>query len=387
MQLNKEIYKTLTILCVEDEDYILEIYKELFGIFFKEVYFASNGAEGLEEFKKHDVDMILTDQMMPKMSGLDMAREIRKIDATIPIILVTAIDNNDTLRKALDINITSFLKKPFTQESIFNTFDTSVKSIIADRILLRQQKLAIDYSQYQENMSFDKEKLIIKDESKLAKYCLGTFYKPLDILSGDSYVVKKVSDSEDFIFIADGMGKGISASITAMLSSSFMNYYITKHIDSKEKSLNLQQLVDEFFIYIQPNLLEEEALSTTILLLNHQTQELHYAMFSMPALLYKENEKDVVTIKSNNPPLSPYSMGAKVSTLSITNMEKLLVYSDGLNENSVDQHTDTYGSYLIQDFTQANNKKEFEELVSKKILTQEDDITYIFISTKDTQNG
>ncbi len=383
MQLNKEIYKTLTILCVEDEEYILKIYKELFGLFFQEVYFASNGEEGLKEFKKHHIDMILTDQMMPKMSGLDMAAEIRKLDATIPIILVTAIDGNETLQKALDVNITSFLKKPFTQESIFRIFDTSVKSVIADRILLRQQQLSIDYSQYQESISFDKEKLIIKDESRHTKHSLSTYYKPLDILSGDSYIVKKVSDKEDFVFIADGMGKGISASITAMLSSSFMNYYISKHKTNTTSILNLKQLIDQFFIYIQPNLLEEEALSTTILLFNHEKKELSYAIFSMPALLYKnKHSHEVATIKSNNPPLSPYSQSFKIDTIDILNLEKLLVYSDGLNENMINNNT-TYEQYLLEDFLRAKTEMEFRSFMQQKIKKQEDDITYIFLSTED----
>ena len=165
--INKELYKTLNLLCVEDDEDILNTYKELFGIFFKNVYTASNGIKGLEEFKNNQVDIILTDHMMPDVTGIEMAREIRALDATVPIILVTAMDNNELLQDALDVNITSFLKKPFTQETLFNTFTTSVKSVIADRVMLRQQKLVIDYSRYQENRSFNKEKQIIKDESAI----------------------------------------------------------------------------------------------------------------------------------------------------------------------------------------------------------------------------
>jgi len=387
LSINKDIYKTLNILCVEDDPEILNTYEELFSLFFKNVYCACNGADGLELFKKYNIDLVLTDHMMPTLSGVAMSREIRKIDPTIPIILVTAMDDSKLLQDALDVNITSFLKKPFTQKSLFSTFQTSVKSIIADRMMLREQKLVIDYSRYQETKSFDKEKQIIKDESQIdyknKKYQFSIYYEPLDILSGDSYIVKRVSENCDFIFLVDGMGKGISASITAMLCSSFMNYFVSKKIKNGEE-IDLEKLVLEFFEYIQPNLLEDEAVSTNILMLNHKENKLYYSVFSMPAMLYKIKGEDVKSIPSNNPPISPYSKNVNVSSIDLINLEKMLIYTDGLNENSVDDNFKTYAKYLVDDFTLANSKDEFVARINSKIKKQEDDITFNFIKSQDS---
>jgi len=380
--INKELYKTLNLLCVEDDEDILNTYRELFSIFFKNVYTASNGIEGLNTFKSNSIDIILTDHMMPDMTGIEMSKKIRALDATVPIILVTAMDNNELLQNALEVNVTSFLKKPFNQETLFNTFATSVKSVIADRVMLRQQKLVIDYSRYQENKSFDKEKQIIKDESEIdienKKYKFCIYYKPLDILSGDSYIVKRVNDGCDFIFLIDGMGKGISASITAMLSSAFMNYYVTDKIQ-KDEYINLKDLTLEFFKYIQPNLLEDEVVSANILMLNHKEDKLYYATFSMPAMLYKLNGQKTQTIPSNNPPLSPYTKNVNISSIDLTNLERMLIYTDGLNENTINKERQTYADFLIEDFNTSQDQKDFINRFNNRISKQEDDITYIYI--------
>jgi len=379
-----DIYKTLNILCVEDDEDVLSMYQELFSLIFKKVYFASNGIEGLECFNNNEtIDIILTDYMMPECNGLEMAKEIREKDSSIPIIMVTALENIDMLREAIDLNITGFLKKPFTTSSLFNAFNLAVKSVIADRCLLKEQKKTIHYSRYQENLTFDKENLISKNDLKESKrlfdFRCETFYKPKDILSGDSYLIKKINDDAYFLFIVDGMGKGISASVTAMLCSAFINYYIDT-LKNKQIDFSLDILLEELLRYIQPNLLENEVVSANFF---HFTEnEIQYAIFSMPPSLYMLKGSDEVhKIRSNNIPLAPYTLEFQIDTLNIKNIEKLLIYSDGLNESTLGGNDENlYNKYLKDDFKIASNQASLEKLYTNRDFTQEDDITYIFLT-------
>jgi len=376
------LYKKLNILCVEDDENVLETYKSLFSLIFKEVYFATNGTDGFACFKKEDIDIVLTDYAMPQENGLQMSRKIREIDASIPIIMVTALESIEMLKEALDLHITSFLKKPFTSSSLFATFDLAVKSVIVDRHILKEQNAIILYSSYQENLTFQKEKTIAKNDleekHQFFHFHCELFYQPKDTLSGDSYIIKKIDEDEYLIFLIDGMGKGISASVTAMLCSSFVNYYIKKIIEGK-KIFFLKDLLDELLNFISENLLEDEVISADFFHFDNKKQVVNYAIFSMPPVLYMLTTQEIFKIKSNNTPLAAYTQKFQINTLDISQLSKMIIYSDGLNENSLENSQDFYGKYLSEDFQKATTMKEFEALRSQKVQIQEDDITYIFI--------
>jgi len=382
-------YKSLNILCVEDEPMILNIYESIFSSMFHDVYTATDGNEGLKIFNTMPVDIILTDQLMPHCTGLEMSAIIRKKDASIPIILVSALNDTGVLTEALNLHVTSFLNKPFNKESLFSVFNLAVKSVIADRLTQKEQDFSIknltksvNYNAYQENLSFEKEKIIaqndIEGDAVLGKYKCRVHYEPLDILSGDSYVIRNLNDKETFIFLVDGMGKGISASLSAMLSSASINYYVD-NIYIKENDFDFSHFLTYIFAFIQPTLLEDEALSAHFLLYGKTQDELQYAIFSMPPLICVSKSHELTRIKSNNPPLSKYCKNFKVDTLSLKDISKILVHSDGLNENSVDNGTKVYGDYLQEDFINSKDKTAFDKAVQRRILKAEDDITYIYL--------
>lgn len=379
-----DISKTLTILCVEDDKDILEIYKSLFSLVFKKVYFATNGVEGFACFEKENIDIVLTDYQMPKCNGIQMSKKIREIDSSIPIIMVTALESIEMLREAIDIHVTSFLKKPFTSASLFSTFNLAVKSVIVDRCMVKEQREKILYSNYQEDLTFSKEKTITKNDTeknnRLFDFRCEVQYKPKDILSGDSYVIRKLNDDEYLVFLVDGMGKGISASVTAMLCSAFVNYYIDQHLREK-RICSLKSLLNAVVDFVKPNLLEYEVISAHFLYFNKKKNELQYAIFSMPPVLYMLDSENVLKIKSNNTPLASYTKEFHIHTLDISKLSKMIIYSDGLNENLVDNSDIMYNSYLSEDFKKAKNMEEFELLKNKKITKQEDDVTYVLITS------
>ena len=83
--MNKEILKDISVLYVEDENDVREFTSKLLGSLLKKVYVAQNGLEGLELYKENqnDIDLIISDINMPKMNGLDMCEQIRKINNEI----------------------------------------------------------------------------------------------------------------------------------------------------------------------------------------------------------------------------------------------------------------------------------------------------------------
>ena len=88
-------------------------------------------------------------------------------------------------------------------------------------------------------------------------------------------------------------------------------------------------------------------------------------------------------MKSNNPPLSAYTQNINITTIDTQEINKILAFTDGLNENSVEDPKEFYGKYLLEDFTEADTLEEFEEKRAQKVVVQEDDITYIFIKAQE----
>ena len=222
----------------------------------------------------------------------------------------------------------------------------------------------------------------MEDDATLGKYGCEVHYEPLDILSGDSFVIRHLNRDETFLLLVDGMGKGISASLSAMLSSVAVNYYVDS-IYNKEEPFDFSHFLDYIFTFIQPTLLEEEVLSAHFLLYKREEDMLEYAIFSMPPLLCLSQNGELTRVKSNNPPLSKYGKNFNIHSLSLKDVAKILLHSDGLNENSVDNGTKVYGDYLQEDFIHSKDKESFQKCVTNRIMKAEDDITYIYIRSRD----
>lgn len=101
-----------TVLLVDDEPLVRE---ELGGFLEDEGYdvlTARDGDEGLELFRQHEPDMVITDAKMPKREGLDLARAILEENAHVPITMITGHGSERMAIAALRLGITDFIKKP-----------------------------------------------------------------------------------------------------------------------------------------------------------------------------------------------------------------------------------------------------------------------------------
>lgn len=75
-----------------------------------------DGEEGLEATERVRFDMILTDIMMPKMDGFELAKEIRSFDKDVPIIFMTAKDDKPSKMFGYSIGIDDYVTKPFDMD-------------------------------------------------------------------------------------------------------------------------------------------------------------------------------------------------------------------------------------------------------------------------------
>ncbi len=121
--------KELSLLYVEDESAVREIFYEMMKRYFKKVFVAKDGEEGLELFKKHDPDIVITDIRMPKMNGLKMVEEIKKIDSEAFVIFITAFSDSEYLKEALELGAEGYMIKPLNKHKLIEKLNHLAKMI------------------------------------------------------------------------------------------------------------------------------------------------------------------------------------------------------------------------------------------------------------------
>ena len=118
--MSNKILKGLKVLLVEDEDRLASLLKNAIGDSFYSFTIAKDGQEGLEKFLSITPDIIITDIMMPNLTGLEMAKEIRKVDENIPIIILSAFSESDKFLDAIDIGVVKYFIKPFDPDELLD---------------------------------------------------------------------------------------------------------------------------------------------------------------------------------------------------------------------------------------------------------------------------
>lgn len=101
------------ILFVEDEEDLALIVADTLRAQGYEVITANDGVAGLDRFKSEGADIVVADVMMPKMDGFSMAKEIRKLSPTVPLLFLTAKSTIDDVEEGFEIGANDYLKKPF----------------------------------------------------------------------------------------------------------------------------------------------------------------------------------------------------------------------------------------------------------------------------------
>lgn len=223
-----EHFRQYTVLYVEDN---LEISEEVAFLLAAKVgtlYTAIDGQEGLGLFTAKRPDIVITDIQMPQMNGLEMIKEIRKIDAEVPIIITTAYNEADYLLKAIDLQVEGYLMKPLDMKELIARLAKIIEPLQLRRELLEKNKEL-------ETINADLDK-IAKEKTKELEYLYN--HDPLTGLSNflmlgqevetGSYHHLVLLDISNFALINKQYGKDFANTILKA-SSGALRDHMTEH--------------------------------------------------------------------------------------------------------------------------------------------------------------
>lgn len=101
------------ILVIEDDYDIQEMLSNFLGDAGYQIDSAYDGIQGYEYFSKNKYDLILLDIMLPKIDGFGVCELIRK-ESNVPLIMITALDSEDSQIKGFDLQADDYITKPFS---------------------------------------------------------------------------------------------------------------------------------------------------------------------------------------------------------------------------------------------------------------------------------
>ena len=116
-----------TVLIVEDEKNIVDILRfnlERKGYKTLEAY---DGEEGLRKARTEKPDLILLDIMLPKMIGFDVCEALRKDGDNVPIILLTAREEEDDKVRGLETGADDYITKPFSMREVIARVEANIR--------------------------------------------------------------------------------------------------------------------------------------------------------------------------------------------------------------------------------------------------------------------
>nr|WP_288242698.1 two-component regulator propeller domain-containing protein [uncultured Bacteroides sp.] len=184
-----------TLLLVEDNKDLCQLIKLQLEDKFN-IHIANDGVEGLKKIHLHHPDIVVTDQMMPEMDGLEMLQAIRKDFqiSHIPVIILTAKNDEGAKTKAITLGANAYITKPFSKEYLLARID----QLLSERKLFRER-----VRQQMENQN-------PSEEDSYEQYLVK---KDVQFLEKIHQVIEENMDDSDFNIdtIASGIGLSRSA--------------------------------------------------------------------------------------------------------------------------------------------------------------------------------
>ena len=146
---------------------------------------AKNEEEGFQKYLKNNIDLLITDIYMPKVNGFTMIEKIKKLDNTLPIIIISSCNHSEYLMQGIKYKVDSYLLKPISLKQL----EENSRPIIE---VLYQTKLSKEHDHH-------KLATIKMIKNALESYNIVSYFQPIV-----NNKTKKIEKYESLVRLIDG---------------------------------------------------------------------------------------------------------------------------------------------------------------------------------------
>ncbi len=208
------------ILVVDDEEGILDVTEGYFQGKGYEVYTASDGVEALEILTRIKIGCVFTDINMPRMDGLELAEKIRKIESTLPVVVMTGFPSLENSIQTLKNGVVDYLIKPVNLEQMELTLrrilrerELFVENLILKEEVERKERLEKLNSELLEKIEEVNTLNRVMEDFSSTDSSYGIFNKVVDLgveeLNADKVFFHLYSDQDKSLVLVAGSDIGL----------------------------------------------------------------------------------------------------------------------------------------------------------------------------------
>ena len=193
-----EYSKNINLLYVEDNEENRKSTANVLSIIFDNVIIAVDGQDGLNKFKENNIDLIITDINMPNLNGIEMIKEIKKIDRNCDFIFLSANDDRKILLECIPLQANGFLVKPLDFEELISLIEE-----IIEKIQLLHESKNNEYYNEQYLALIDKNNIISKTNTNGEityvndNFCKISGYKREELLHKTHRVIRHFENPDE----------------------------------------------------------------------------------------------------------------------------------------------------------------------------------------------
>lgn len=135
METMQNLIPAISLLVVDDDKMARDVLSIMIAREFpnSSIYFAEDGRSGLELFKEHIPDIVITDISMPVMDGIQMAGEIKSMKDDTKFIVLTGYSETDYSSKISEFGIKEYILKPVVFKRLFAAIENCICEITMER--------------------------------------------------------------------------------------------------------------------------------------------------------------------------------------------------------------------------------------------------------------
>ncbi|HRX76012.1 MAG: SpoIIE family protein phosphatase [Candidatus Cloacimonetes bacterium] len=321
------------ILIVDDDDVVINIIKNILRRDDYLTDFCHSGEEALQKVIENNFDLVLLDVHMGKgLDGYETCRLMNKAKPELPVILVTANQDDESVNRGFEAGSSDYIKKPVSKLELLARVNNTITLKRAERKNLHLiETLRKDLNTAANIQQAMLPKWVYLDNQIL----FSSYYQPCEAVGGDLFDRIMLSDTKYVVYIGDISGHGVQAALLMSAIKSTIKLMIEAYKDDKSMAELFTKLNERLYndMFIRNNYL-------TLLMgvVDLDLQEFRFLTAGHPPLIRinKETGKITVMNKKGSLPLGwmPNTRydEEEIDRVSLNPADMYLLFSDGIYE-------------------------------------------------------
>ena len=351
----------------------------------------TSGEACLDFLDSNSCDLVLLDCNMPKLSGYDTCRAVKKIKPDLPVIILTGMTDDKSIKQAFEAGADDYTTKPIRKIELVLRINNAL------RIKESDFELKSIYSGLMQDLSVASkvQSYVIPDWCRIEQNFLFTsFYRASNKVSGDLFDIIKISESKCCLYIGDISGHGVQAALLMVAIQTVIKMFINDDI----QDLQLHLILNRLNRIMAEKFLHRNYLTILIGILDLENKTFQYQTAGHPPLItYNTCTGEVNSIMdSGNLPVGMLKetdyLKSDTNNLPLDNDTAFIMYTDGIFEckNNKDDFLGLEGLVdTIKSIGHERNIAIMHEKIVDRIKQNgfifEDDITFLAFQCTDNK--